>query len=363
MTIDDSPLLAAIKDPTCTKTLTPEQWNRLLRQSDMTGVSARLYVQLEELGLLEAIPDRARLRLNDSFVFARFVQSRMRFEVNRIGRALLEQAVPMILLKGSAYLIAGLPPSRGRLASDIDVMVPKEQLDRVRNGLIAAGWQGTAVRDYDEHYYTTWMHEIAPLWHPEREMATDVHHTIAPPSSRVHPEVEALWAAAVDAGDGLKILCPADMVLHAAVHLFNEEFRAGFRDLVDLHDLLSHFGREDTFWTSLQARAEKHGMARVHHYLLRYTTMLLGTPVPPASLERTAEAAPNTLVATVMDNLVREALTPSDGQQESRFRSFALWCLYVRSHWLRMPPLLLARHLSIKAWFRVRDSLVARASR
>ena len=363
MTIDDSLLLPAIKDPTCTLNLTPEQWNQLLREADSYGLSGRLYVQLEELGLLESIPDRARLRLADSFVFARYVQGRMRFEVNRIRRALIELSVPMILLKGSAYLIAELPPSRGRLASDIDVMVPKGQLDTVRNGLIAAGWQATVMRDYDEHYYTTWMHEIAPLWHPEREMATDVHHTIAPPTSRVHPDVDELWANAVDAGQGLKVLSPADMVLHAAVHLFNEEFRAGFRDLVDLHDLLSHFGRQESFWTDLQARAEAHGLARVHYYLLRFTTKLLDTPVPPAYLERAADAAPNRFVALVMDPLVRQGLTPRDRQYSSRLRNFAFWCLYVRSHWLRMPPLLLARHLSIKAWFKFKDSVAALASR
>jgi hypothetical protein len=27
----------------------------------------------------------------------------------------------------------------------------------------------------------------------------------------------------------------------------------------------------------------------------------------------------------------------------------------MRAHWLRMPPLMLARHLAIKAWRRVRE--------
>lgn len=29
---------------------------------------------------------------------------------------------------------------------------------------------------------------------------------------------------------------------------------------------------------------------------------------------------------------------------------FALWLLYVRAHWLRMPPHLLTVHLTRKAW-------------
>ena len=363
MTAHETLLLTAVKAPRSMTDLSPEQWNRLLRQAERQGLSARLYVDLEDLGLLDSIPEKAKLRLLDNTVFARFVQDRMRFEVNRITRALVELSVPVLLLKGSAYLIAELPPSRGRLASDIDIMVPRDELNNIRDALLAAGWQNAVMRDYDEHYYRTWMHEIPPLWHPEREMTTDVHHTIAPPSSRVHPDVEALWASAVDAGDGLKMLSPADMVLHSAVHLFNEDFRLGFRGLLELHDLLCHFGRQPGFWTTLQARAELHGLGRVHHYMLRYTAALLDTPVPSESLEQAARAAPNGALASIMDLLLRQAFTPAERRKDSPLRDFALWCLYVRSHWLRMPPLLLARHLSIKAWFRVRDSVVERVAR
>jgi hypothetical protein len=35
----------------------------------------------------------------------------------------------------------------------------------------------------------------------------------------------------------------------------------------------------------------------------------------------------------------------------------ARWVLYVRSHWLRMPLHLLARHLAIKSFQRVQDAL------
>jgi hypothetical protein len=30
----------------------------------------------------------------------------------------------------------------------------------------------------------------------------------------------------------------------------------------------------------------------------------------------------------------------------------ARWLLYLRAHWVRMPPLMLARHLSYKAYLR-----------
>ena len=355
MTANEPILVTAIKDPSSVTELSASQWTELLQQADDEGLSARLYARLDEADLLDQIPQRAREILLDSAIYAEANAVSLRFELNRIRRAVAEQPVPLIALKGIAYLMADLPPARGRSAADIDVMVPREELVEVRRTLLQAGWHTAVMRDYDVHYYETWMHEIPPLWHPERQMATDIHHTIAPLTSRVAPKVDALWSAAVETEQGSKVLCPADMVLHAAVHLFNEDFRLGFRDLVDLHDLLIHFGKDSGFWPALETRAELHECERVLYHLLHFTTRVLGTPVPQDVLERARRAGPPVPIAQLMDLLGVAALKPRRRDERAWFADFAFWCLYVRSHWLRMPPLLLLRHLSTKAWFRVRD--------
>ena len=215
MTAGEPILITAIKDPSSVTELSTSQWTELLRQADDEGLSARLYARLAEAELLERIPRRAREILLDSAIYAEANAASLRFELNRIRRAIAEQPVPLIALKGIAYLAADLPPARGRTAADIDVMVPREELSEVRRTLLRAGWQSAAMRAYDVHYYETWMHEIPPIWHPERQMATDIHHTIAPLTSRVAPKADALWSAAVETDQGVKVLCPADMVLHA----------------------------------------------------------------------------------------------------------------------------------------------------
>jgi hypothetical protein len=53
-----------------------------------------------------------------------------------------------------------------------------------------------------------------------------------------------------------------------------------------------------------------------------------------------------------MDPLVRRALTPDLPERSSAGRQAARFCLYLRSHWLRMPPLTLALHLLRKLWLR-----------
>jgi hypothetical protein len=56
----------------------------------------------------------------------------------------------------------------------------------------------------------------------------------------------------------------------------------------------------------------------------------------------------------LMDRVVPLALFPVHPDQPWRRASRARWLVYVRAHWLRMPPLLLARHLGTKAWRRLR---------
>jgi len=55
-----------------------------------------------------------------------------------------------------------------------------------------------------------------------------------------------------------------------------------------------------------------------------------------------------------MDGLWMRVLRTPHPSAAARLSSLSLFCLYVRAHWLRMPPMLLTRHLMIKAWRRSR---------
>ena len=50
-----------------------------------------------------------------------------------------------------------------------------------------------------------------------------------------------------------------------------------------------------------------------------------------------------------MVNLMDNVLIPTHPDKSNRAAAMAGWLLYLRSHWLRMPPLLLMRHLWIKS--------------
>src|SRR5262249_13291853 len=108
-----------------------------------------------------------------------------------------------------------------------------------------------------------------------------------------------------------------------------------------------------SFWEQLMPAAIELGLTRPLFYALRYASLLLGTKVPPAvmvQLERVGKPSPP--VRATMDPLVRCALVPELPEHRSSWQWVAGLCLYIRSHWLRMPPIPLALHLLRKAWLR-----------
>lgn len=350
------PLIAALLHPADVVALRPEQWNALLQLAARHGVLGRLATEVDERGLLHRIPAKARSHLIAGRISAQASQVSVCFEVNRMLRALAGLDTPVILLKGAAYLMAELPPARGRSVGDLDVMVPRAKIDEVERTLIAKGWAAAEMDEYDQRHYRERAHEIPPLQHPGRDTPIDVHHTIVPLTSRVHPDAEALVAACQPLADArLRVLGPADMVLHSAVHLFNDEVGKPLRDLFDLDELLRHFGARGGFWTELVDRARLHGLGRPCYYMLRYTQRFLGTPIPAAVVQEFSASAPAPPLRWLMDWIFAQRFLPEPVDAPRPGAAFARWLFYVRTHWLRMPPPMLARHLAVKAVRRLRE--------
>jgi hypothetical protein len=340
----------AFRDPQQLSAFSLAEWDLLLRQVAMANLTAALYYLAEQHAQLDLLPARAREHLEWAHVQGERHRQGVRFEVRQIRRALAELDVPLVLLKGAAYTMAGLPPAPGRLYSDIDILVPKERLPEVEAALMMHGWAANHHDAYDQRYYREWMHELPPMQHVMRQSLIDVHHAILPETSTARPDPALLRAASVAlAGDdGLRVLAPLDMVLHSAVHLFYDgEFDHGLRDLVDIHRLLQQFGKEPGFWSALPQRAAQLQLARPLFYALRYAHRLLGADVPAAALAAGRPPAP---LLALMDALFGRALLPAHASCADRYAGGALFLLYIRANWLRMPPLLLARHLFHKAF-------------
>ncbi|TAN75817.1 MAG: hypothetical protein EPN14_08345 [Gallionella sp.] len=346
-------VIQALRQPGALTSLSLADWDLLLRQARQANLLARLHALLDERGLIVQIPPQPREHLEWSHASAERHTQAVHWEVTMIRKALAKTGAPIILLKGAAYVMANLPSARGRLFSDIDIMVPKGSLNEVEAALMLHGWAATHHDAYDQRYYRTWMHELPPMRHIKRSTVIDVHHAILPETAYVHPDPEKLRAAArtLDGYDGLKVFAPVDMVLHSAAHLFHDgELEHGLRDLVDIDSLLRHFSDTPSFWPGLVERAKELELTRPLFYALRYAALILHTPVPSDAMEAAQAGCPNRPTLALMDGLFTRALMPPHPSCSDWLTDTARRMLFVRANWLRMPPLLLARHLFHKAF-------------
>jgi hypothetical protein len=322
-------LVRALRDPASVQELASDEWNALVSMARAEQLIGTLAHRLDGL----ALPPAVGRIMADARDQAAFVRRQALWEADRAWAALKGLDAPVILLKGTAYAAAGLEAGAGRSIGDLDILVPRAALPSVEAALFGAGWEWVKVDPYDDQYYRRWMHELPPMIHRERDRMIDVHHTILPLTARQTPDAEAMIADRVELGGGLCVLSREDMVLHCVAHLLADgDLAGGLRNLWDLHCLLDEFSGESGFAARLERRAALHGLRPHLDRGLRLANGLYGEGGTLRLLDRF---------------YVRRLLSRNGWGQETR--KLTRLAFYIRSHWLRMPPLMLARHLWIKS--------------
>jgi hypothetical protein len=345
-------LLTALADPTALAGASNERLSRLVQQGRRTGLLGRIAMRATARGYPPDWPRAMTSHLEAALRVCLAQQAEIRRETSFISQALSGLGAPIVLLKGAAYVMAGLPAANGRVFGDIDIMVPKEVIVEAESLLMMNGWLSTHQTAYDQRYYRQWMHELPPLQHVHRGTTLDVHHAILPETARLRPSSRLLFERAVPlvGWPNLHVLAPEDMVLHSMTHLFlNDDMRYALRDLSDLDLLLRHFGTREGFWPDLIGRAQALDLRRPLHYGLRQTRRVLQTPMDSQALLQTEDFGPAGALRPLMSALWQAVLQAPHPEDQGLTSRAAMFALYLRGHWLRMPPLMLARHLATKA--------------
>ncbi|MEG3169866.1 nucleotidyltransferase family protein [Sphingomonas sp. LB3N6] len=321
--VNDARLLArALADPGSVVGLDAAGWTALLAMARAEQLIGTLALRIDGLPM----PDAAKAILADARAAAEHGRRAALWEAEMARRALAAIGCQPVLLKGTAFVAAGLSAGQGRSIGDLDILVPRAAIDAVEAALLAAGWEWVKPDPYDDAYYRRWMHELPPLIHRERDRMIDVHHTILPLTTRVTPDAGALIDDSVALESGLRTLSPNGMLVHAAAHLFADgDLAGGLRNLWDIRCLIDEFGTD-----GLDAEAQRHGLSREMARSLRLVDTLFG--------DRKASGT---------DRLYIRRITARDGWGRP-IRPVTRLAFYVRSHWLRMPPAMLARHLWTK---------------
>lgn len=345
-------IVRVFRDPCIVDTFASVDWDILIRQARRGDVLGTLCALLHRKNLISNIPAAALAHLTSAWALAQKHERVLRWEINRINKAIEKNEVPVVLLKGAAYLTRNIWSSQGRLYADIDIMVPKSNLPEVEHALLIHGWIHIKQDEYDQYYYREWMHEIPPMRHRRRQTVIDVHHRILPVTAKAQPDPEKLFNCSqeVDSYKKLRTLSDVDMVLHSATHLFYEgDLSHGLRDLIDLQCLIETFEHHDEFWSDLVSRADELDLGRPLFYALRYLEGFLGLNINREVLQKLDKYSPSYLIQITMDSLYQHALVPDHTSCKKPLTGIARWMLYTRAHFLRMPFYLLIPHLIRKS--------------
>ncbi len=339
---DAAILVAALGNPLSALTLDARGWTALLTIARAEQLIGTLAHRLHALD----VPPAIAAMLYDARTNAEYQWRTALWEADCARRALMGYGGKVVLMKGTAYVAAGLKAGEGRHIGDLDIMAAAQDLPLAERMLLEqGGWEWVKEDAYDDAYYRDHMHELPPMIHKERDRMIDVHHTILPLTAKPAPDAAAMLADSVSlaAPSGLSVFAPADMVCHCAAHLIADgDLSGGLRNLWDMHCLLTEFGDGDdsndgdAFWAALNKRAVQHGLSKDVQRAARLSAQVYGTAIPA---DWNHPKMSDTL-------FIRRMLARDEwGRGSAKLTRLAF---YIRSHWLRMPPMMLTAHLWTK---------------
>lgn len=348
-------LLSTLREPERAQAFSVAAWSELVASARDANLLGALAKRLQAAGVQPCA--QAQLHLEGARRMGERQHLSIHWEAHQLQSVLGALDVPVVLLKGSAYVMAYPEIARGRLFGDVDILVPKDALGDVESQLMLNGWVSAKSDPYDQRYYREWMHELPPMSHVRRGTVLDVHHNILPQTARNAPDPAAIIARSLPLPGlaALRIPCPEDLLVHCLTHLMHEgELQNGLRDLHDADQILRSAAQVEGFWDRLHAVAAGNDLAGPVALGLRLVAQLFGTPLPDSLVEDLeASLAPAQRWSRWQSTYEAALLQPFTGGVGLR-TAWARQRVYVRAHALRMPPGLLIRHLVRKAWMRRR---------
>jgi hypothetical protein len=245
------------------------RWEALLAEANRQHATPLWYSRMKTHGLLALVPEDLQAYLEQLHA-ANLARNRMlQEELAMILELFKRNSIPVILLKGAATFADRLYADPGaRLMSDMDLLVPREQIAETERLLMMEGYvdDPTNVSLSDVWPGNTRHAHVPGLLHLKKKIAVELHFKVAyGQSGRILP-VNATCAASVSGtfqGREAAWLSPHHRLLHNALHatLPHREFSRGMLRLSDLAEfaaLVARYPQEidlDRFWQVVRRSA------------------------------------------------------------------------------------------------------------
>jgi hypothetical protein len=341
--------------PESTLVFTPKQWQQLVLILRNQQLVACYSSKFKQAGIFEKIPTQTQRHFLNADVLAENHKKQVLFEASELKRELGDKQQYLVFLKGAGYTLSGAQVGDARIYNDIDILADKKSINEIEKKLCLFGWLSEELTEHDEKYYRKWAHEIPPLRHGKRGTIVDVHHNIVPIISGRHLDADKFATNRVTTEDGFQILSFAAMTLHSLIHLFfNEEVKKGYRDLIDLHTLITT-NNDKEFWLDLITLAKDTEFGLELFLACRFTQKILKTEIPDFVQEEINQFSPWNI--TFLDFIYEKTLKPNHPMCKPRFFALAENGVLIRGHFQKMPMHILIYHLLCKGGISIIQSI------
>jgi hypothetical protein len=266
--------------------LSPDQWSELVTLAGQQRVRPLMHQRLLETGRWKAAPESAWKRLGDECRLIAMRKMRMHAELAHILTTLAAADIPTIVLKG-AYLGPTVYKNIAlREMSDLDIMVPRNQLESAVALVMAQGYEG--IHKFSVESDARAGHHVTRLI-KGHVAAVEVHWALTPPCDQTASDPQPLWWRArpvILPGATAFSLSSADLLLHLCVHTsFQHQFEFGLRPSCDIACVIAHEG-DALDWSEVVSTSERHGWSRGVALALRLARDLVGADVPDSALRQ-----------------------------------------------------------------------------
>jgi hypothetical protein len=265
-------------------------WEDVLRKAQWYRTSALLFHHLRPLSQECNVPSWVMGKLQAVYIHNAARNLYLRSELGRVLKAFESEAIPSIVLKGSALLETTFTNPALRPMQDVDLLVPEEMAEYAYSLVCQLGYKpaaSLAVQELTRQQH----HHLAALAGEDNQLAVfEIHSHIVPRESPHYFNIAGFWErarVAYLAGAKTHVPAPEDMLTHLAVHFFlDRRFKSwfGLSQICDIAETLRRY-QEELDWALVESQV-RGGMSGPLYCGLSLARTLLDAPVSEDFLER-----------------------------------------------------------------------------
>lgn len=334
-----------------------KQWEDIIHVLREVNLLAACYYRLENKDKLTLLPFFALKHMKSAAVYSSRQSEQVIFECKLLQKILDAANIPSVFLKGAGYTLRKSKNSKGRVYSDIDLLVAKSDISNAEKALEKHAWCTKKVSEYDNNYYREWSHEIPPMFNIHRGTVLDLHHNILLPISGREVNVELLTKNSQSIDNTYTVLSYAATVLHSIVHLIiNEDVSNGYRDILDIITLIEENDTSE-FWQEITSLSSTLGFNNELYLALSLSVKYANLNIPGNILLSFEEQKNNRKLNFLLNYVYYFALQPHSPAVQTIKHKVAINITYFLGHLQKMPLKILIPHLLTKSFFSIRDQI------